>query len=371
MVHHQVDVLLDEPVKGRALGEYAPYELMVVFDGPFLVRGGGIAIEQMHPCHAIAVRFKGGRVGEFTPIVSQDSDKEPGKHVGSEERVQMFHDVMDRGGGVAVPEKGEHEFRFDKVDGQEHLSAFGAFNGVHLYDRAVRISFKECTVVFQGAPCPACPVHLEILFRLARPVPHLSRKVDVFCGEDPVADVVVNGLFAAHDFCGVVHIDVMDGMPLPDKGRNNAVKGRGLFFTHTYPAPGLRPDSLVFLVRVSGGVEAFFKGASATLVAAVADIGRGCEPYAGLSEIIFAQAMAAQAVPAEPAPAVRIGAQVLQCAAEPVGTVIERPAEGAALLKDDMAVYFLGDCGIILSDAARDGSEGHPLVEALFNEEPF
>ena len=103
-----------------------------------------------------------------------------------------------------------HQRTAPKVDGKEDLSAFAAFDRVHLNDSDIRVGSDEFPEVIVGASDMAPLIDADRLFLLANPVTKFPGEVDVSDGKKPCIDVVVDGLFIKHDVIGILDAYVMD-----------------------------------------------------------------------------------------------------------------------------------------------------------------
>ena len=76
VVHHAVDFILCQELKGGSFRKYASDEFMRYFDAALLVRTAGIAVEHAGTEFAGSrIAFNGSRISEFAAPVSQDDRK--------------------------------------------------------------------------------------------------------------------------------------------------------------------------------------------------------------------------------------------------------------------------------------------------------
>ena len=82
----------------------------------------------------------------------------------------------------------------------------------------------KSTAVREGSANAAGFVHFDgSFFPFPRTHAYDSGHINVACGEESVVDISVQSTFRQHDFIGMVESDVVNGLPLEKKGRNQAV----------------------------------------------------------------------------------------------------------------------------------------------------
>ncbi|MEY8524904.1 hypothetical protein AALA90_18010 [Lachnospiraceae bacterium 38-10] len=124
-----------------------------------------------------------------------------------------------------------------------------------------------------GAPDTAGFVHLErIMGRSSFLIGDLSGKNNISGREEAGIHIIVNGLFREHDLIRGVGTYRMDGLPLPDQGREKSVKLQSFVFGDTDTGMGFGADSLILHLSGLGGVDMLFKSAVFPFGKAIADI---------------------------------------------------------------------------------------------------
>ena len=266
MVHHPCDVFLSQIVKAGSFRKYAADEFMVDLDRTFLVGTACIAVKDVCPAEPIAFDnvfpiFDLLGVGEFASVVGQNDRKQPIEPQSAELLIQAVKDVEDRLLRIGIPKESQHEAGFHKVDCQKTLAADFPNDGIHLDNRGIRVFLHERFELLVRAADPAALVYLEFRFFPSCSESYLTRQVDVPDFEKAIVNVIVDRLLAAHEFILVGHIDLMDGMSLPDQRSNDAIEPGDLFFTGRKAAARFRDDLMRFQMSFLRVVEGFQQGA--------------------------------------------------------------------------------------------------------------
>ena len=187
------------------------------------------------------------------------------------------------------------------MDRQQALAADGSDHGVHLNNCCIRILLHEGFEFLEGAADATALVDLEFLLLTAGAEPDFSWKIDVSDFQKAVINVIVDGLFAAHQLILMGDIDLMDRMSLFYKWRDDAVQPGDLFFTGRQAASGLRDHLVGSQVRFFGIIEGLEQRTLIDRRACITDI-RNMKPYSTdfLNKVLAVLITAAE-------PAVRIG----------------------------------------------------------------
>lgn len=199
MAHHFVDLLLRIFAQIHAFRDAAPDHLMVVLTVPFLVRGIGVTIKHISTPISLTVKLNGFGVGEFTAVIREQDGEDLHKDIRPEFKIQAFENIDNRAGIIRFAEESELEALLDKMDCQEHSSAFHPFDRIDLPGRQSRVGGHESEAIEVGAPDPAGLVNLQG-FGLWFPGAHADspRHIQVFRIQEAIVDIGIQGAFRPH-----------------------------------------------------------------------------------------------------------------------------------------------------------------------------
>lgn len=364
MVHHQADISLREMVKTGSFGKYPADELMVIFSGPLLVRGGGITVKDPGTVVKFSIDLQSDRVREFTSVIAQQDREKLHEPVRAEFPIEPFDHIKNGSRSIPVPEESEHELAFDKVERQQNFSAFAALNRIHLNKGTVRPSFQEREEVLISTSDAAGLIDLEgIMGGFSGFIEDFPGEVDVPGGEDTGINVIINGLFGEHDLVRIVDTDVMDRLPFSDQRGNKSIQLKSFLFRDTDTGTGLRAYDFVFMLGCLCRVDMFFQSTVFPFCTAIADIRRSGKSRTILLEIIGAVKMAFGAEAAFFKVTGSVRAKSRDGAAAAVGAIIEGMPKAACFLEDDMVADLLGNGSAVTIQASADLFKGSRIIE--------
>ena len=104
------------------------------------------------------------------------------------------------------------------------------FNGIKLGYRSIRVFFHVFSEILISAFKPAGLINLKVLFLLSFTEPDFPCKVYIAGDKYAGFDQAINGAFAYHDGVLVVNTDMVRGLVLLDKGRDDPVEMPDIFF---------------------------------------------------------------------------------------------------------------------------------------------
>ena len=126
MGQHPVNVLLGQMIEAGALGEDTAQKRMNVFDSGFLVRGGGIAVEDPRYRSGIAHTFQSDRVGKLGTVVSEDDREQAGEQTGAQVLPEGLKDINNGLGGIPLPDESKQQVTVGKNECQQDFSSRGS-----------------------------------------------------------------------------------------------------------------------------------------------------------------------------------------------------------------------------------------------------
>ena len=97
MIHHQGNIFLCQVIEAASLRQDAPYQFMVHFTGPFLIRSTWITIEYIRSSSGNGLPLLDCfRIRKFTSIVCQDNREQTVKCFASQGLVQQVYNLYYR-----------------------------------------------------------------------------------------------------------------------------------------------------------------------------------------------------------------------------------------------------------------------------------
>lgn len=274
MIYKQRNVFLSQVVKRSPFGKDIPYEFMVLLRRAFLPRGRSVAVE--HACAQISltVILDGSGVRKFTSIIREDQRHEGREPVRPEFQIQAVKNIDHRLGIVSIPEKSEHQFRLDKMEGQENLPALFPFHRIHLCDRQIRVSGTMIEISLIGMAGTAGLIDLELFCFSALTVADFPGEVDIPGLKYVVVNETVKSAFTDHKRVPVVGTDMVERLAAEDERGDNGVQPTDTLFGKRDASSGFRKQFPILLMCIVRGIKMFFQGAGAPVRAAIADIRR-------------------------------------------------------------------------------------------------
>ena len=110
---------------------------MVAFSRAFLIGSRRITLKDACSEIILPVIFDCSWIGKFRAVICKTNLEKSHKPVRAKFQIQPFKDVDNRLGIIMFPKESEHEFSFNKVNGQKNLSTFFAFYRIKLNYRKV------------------------------------------------------------------------------------------------------------------------------------------------------------------------------------------------------------------------------------------
>lgn len=282
MVHHQIDIILCQIIKGCPFRKNVPNVFMIALTATFLIGLLRVAVENIAIIFSgLGIHFDGTRIGELRSAIRQDHPEDINEVIFKLPAQQIIR-CSYFGCCFCLPQEHELKIAVTKKDSENDLAAFLSFDGIHLTDGEVRIGFSKSEKVRIGPPNMALLVYMEdrtTLFavRLAEDLPPKIRIVDV---EDSFVDVIINGTHRYRHAVCVFTVGNRKGHTIFDQWDHGSLDLLDLLSGETDPGPGVAECQAILFVCALGNIESFQKIAVCSVGASVADIGRAKQPWA-------------------------------------------------------------------------------------------
>ena len=120
---------------------------------------------------------------------------------------------------------------------KETFASHTANDAVHLYNRRFRIICEILLKVRVAPTDAAAPVNLEFRLFISWTVFDLTGQVNVSDIKKLGIHIVIQRLFAAHQFIHMLQIDLMKGLPVFDQGTDNPIDSCYVIFVGQNAGP--------------------------------------------------------------------------------------------------------------------------------------
>ena len=172
----------------------------------------------------------------------------------------MVHRFCYRLGCIRFPKICQHKGTVSKEYCKQHLCGIpGAFYRIHFHHVEIRMSFHKSFKIFVGTPDMAFLIDTYNLFGFAFFITHFSWKIYISSRKYAGIYVVINGPFIYHDFCCIVHTNLMNRLALFDKRRKDGIKPIQFFWCYIDTLTGIRTCLFVCFMSFLCIIELFGK----------------------------------------------------------------------------------------------------------------